>query len=404
MLSRRTAWSVAIVATLTMTVSYIDRITLSVLAPTVTKVLDISDEAYGWLGSAFAAAYLFGTPLAGWWLDRAGVRRGLVASVLAWSAVAALHALVPNFGALLVLRLALGITEGPGFPGAAQTVQRILPERDRERGFGVLFTGSSLGSMIAPPLASALFVLAGWRVAFFATTAAGLLWIPAWLYVTRHRAVRDQLAPVEAPRTRTPLADFLATVRHPLLLRALCGVFAAAPIFSFAQTWGAKYLVRAFDMKQGQVGHYLWLPPLLFDAIAILFGDLASRQRRAAGAPPRMLFAIGIVFAVALAYLPFATTPWAAMVSMGISMAGGGVMYTLITADLLGRMPPTKVSFAGGIMAGAQSLALIIANPLIGRAVDHLHNYNAVAFGLSLWALPGALAWLAWRPPLRFEA
>src|SRR5678816_4665724 len=114
MVSRRMAWQVALVATFTMTVSYVDRQTLAVLAPSVTKALGISDQAYGWLGSAFSMAYLIGTPFAGWWIDRAGARRGLVASVFAWSAVAALHALVPGFAMLFVLRLALGITEGPG--------------------------------------------------------------------------------------------------------------------------------------------------------------------------------------------------------------------------------------------------------------------------------------------------
>src|SRR4029079_5046655 len=102
-MSRRTAWLGAIVGTLTMTVSYADRLTLSVLAPSVTKALHISDETYGWLGAAFAMADLIGTQLAGWWIDRAGARRGLVASVLAWSAVAALHAIVPGFGVLFVL-------------------------------------------------------------------------------------------------------------------------------------------------------------------------------------------------------------------------------------------------------------------------------------------------------------
>jgi MFS transporter, ACS family, aldohexuronate transporter len=404
-LTRRMAWMVAIVATLTMTVSYIDRITLAVLAPTVTKVLDISDEAYGWLGAAFSAAYLFGTPFAGWWIDRAGARRGLVASVLAWSAVAALHAVVPGFGVLLVLRLALGITEGPGFPGAAQTVQRILPERERERGFGVLFTGSSFGAMVAPPLASALFVLAGWRVAFLITTAAGLIWIPLWLFVTRSPAVRERLdVAVVVAAPAEPRPSFREMVTHPITIRALCGVFAAAPVFGFAQIWGAKYLVRTFALQQGEVGHYLWLPPVLFDAGAILFGDLASRQRRPEGAPPRMLFAIGIALAAVLATVPLAETPWQSMALMGIAMAGGGVMYTLITSDLLARMPPGSVSFAGGILAGSQSLALIIANPLIGRAVDHLHSYDAVAIGLAVWAMPGSLIWLLWRPPVRFEA
>jgi len=398
------AWLVAIVATLTMTVSYVDRMTLSVLAPSVTKALDISEEAYGWLGSAFSMAYLLGTPFAGWWIDRAGARRGLVASVFAWSAVAALHALVPSFGVLFVLRLALGITEGPGFPGASQTVQRILPARDRERGFGVLFTGSSFGAMLVPLLATLVFRHAGWRVAFLVTSAAGLIWIPLWVAVTRSPAVRAQLDIATPATPAEPRPAFRELVSHPIVIRALLGVFAAAPIFSFPQTWGAKYLVRTFRLDQGDVGHYLWLPPLVFDVGAILIGDRASRQRRGEGVPPRGLFALGAVLAASLVLLPLAETPWQSMIIMGIAMAGGGGMYTLVTSDLLARMPPGSVSFAGGILAGAQSLALIIANPLIGRAVDRLGNYDAVALGLAAWVIPGSLAWLCWRPPIRFAA
>ena len=41
------AWMVALVATFTMTVSYVDRNALGVLAPAVTEALGISNEAYG---------------------------------------------------------------------------------------------------------------------------------------------------------------------------------------------------------------------------------------------------------------------------------------------------------------------------------------------------------------------
>jgi ACS family hexuronate transporter-like MFS transporter len=401
-LTRRTAWLVALVATFTMTVSYADRQTLSVLAPSVTKDLGISNEAYGWLGSAFSFAYLFGTPLGGWWIARAGARRGMISSVLAWSAVAALHAIVPGFGVLFILRLALGLTEGPGFPGAAQTVQRILPAQDRERGFGILFTGSSFGAMLIPPLASLIFRHAGWHVAFLLSAVVGLIWIPLWIAVTRSPAVRDRLDAV-APTTDEPRPAFGELVRHPIILRALCGVFAAAPIFSFAQIWGAKYLVSTFKLTQGEVGSYLWLPPVMFDIGAIFFGDRASRQRRPEGVPARALYAIGLALAVLLATLPLAETPWQSMFIMGIAMAGGSALYTLVTADLLGRMPGGSVSLAGGIMAGAQSLALIIYNPIIGRVIDHVGNYDAVGVGLAVWVIPGSLIWLLWRPPLRFE-
>jgi ACS family hexuronate transporter-like MFS transporter len=403
MLSRRTAWLVAIAATLTMTVSYVDRQALSVLSVAVMESLHISKQDYGLLGSAFSFAYLFGTPLAGWWIDRAGARRGLLVSVLAWSAVAALHAVVPGFGVLFVLRLALGITEGPGFPGAAQTIQRILPPADRERGFGVLFTGSSFGAMIVPPFASWVYREAGWQVAFLVTTAAaGVLWLPLWYAVTRPQAVRARLDTAAAGAPAEPRPRFDDLIRHPLVLRALAAIFCAAPVFAFPTFWGASFLNTAFHVTQGDVGHYLWLPPLVFDVAAIAFGHLAARQRRPEGVPARGLVATGVALCATLALLPLTTTPWQATVGMSIGMAGSAVVYTLVTADLLARMPLGIASFAAGILAGSQSLALIIVSPLIGRLVDQLHSYDVPTVALGLWAVPGGVVWLAWRPALRY--
>jgi predicted MFS family arabinose efflux permease len=172
-------------------------------------------------------------------------------------------------------------------------------------------------------------------------------------------------------------------------------------VVAFVYTWGAKYLVKTFGLAQGDVGVYLILPPAMFDVAAVLFGDLAARQRRGEGVPPRGLFAIGVVAAASLAVLPFAGTPWQSMVVVGISMAGGGVMYTLVTADMLVRMPPGSASFAAGVIACAQSLALVICNPLIGRSVDAYGSYDVAAICLGLWAIPGGVVWLLWRPALR---
>jgi ACS family hexuronate transporter-like MFS transporter len=404
-LSRRAAWGVVLVATLTMAVSYIDRTALAVLAPTVTRVMGISESAYGWLAAAFSMAYLLGTPLSGWWIDRIGARRGLVYSVLVWSAVAALHALAPGFGVLFALRIALGLAEGPSFPGAAQTVVRVLPPGERSRGFGVLFTGSSVGAMVAPPLASYLFKIAGWRVAFLGTAAIGLLWIPIWIAMTWRRpaiaARLDTSGPVTEPGPRPPLRKL---IRHPIMVRALLAIFAVAPVTGFVVVWGSKFLVRRFGLGQADVGSYLWVPPVCADAASVLFGDLAARQRRAPGAPPRALFVVAAVLAAAVAVLPLVETPWRAIAILGVAMAGVLAAYALVTSDMLGRMPAASASTAAGIIAGAQSLALIISGPLIGRALDHYGSYDVIAFSLGAWVAPGAFIWWAWRPAARFES
>ena len=57
-ISRKHAWALTIVATLTMAVSYIDRQALAALAPTVTKAFDIYETQDRCLMRAFSMAYL----------------------------------------------------------------------------------------------------------------------------------------------------------------------------------------------------------------------------------------------------------------------------------------------------------------------------------------------------------
>ena len=109
------------------------------------------------------------------------------------------------------------------------------------------------------------------------------------------------------------------------------------------------------------------------------------------------------MLATVIALLPFAETPWRATLVLGVAMAGVLAAYTVVTADMLGRMPAPSASTAAGIIAGAQSLSLIISGPLIGRALDHYGTYDVVAFCLGAWVAPGAMIWWVWRPATRFE-
>jgi len=392
-ITRRTAWIAVGCVTLTMMISYVDRTTLAVLGPKVSLALDIDDTAFGWLIAAFSMAYIVGTPIGGWLIDKVGARRGLVVSLALWSTVSALHAIAPTFAILFGLRFLLGLAEGPAFPGSAQTVQRMLDKGEQSRGFGVLFTGSSLGAILAPIVATALYNVSGesWRVAFLGTPLFGLLWIPLWIRATRSPAARAALdAPAGAGDTHPPVAAFL---RDPVVVRALIGIFAAAPLMGFVQNWGAKYLNLTFGVDQGAVGKYLWLPGLAFDVGAVVFGDLAARRPGSI----RVLYAVSTAFAATITLLPFAHTPWVSIYIASSCLVGAAGLYTLATADMLSRMPGGIVSFAGGVIACAQSLAFIIVSPIIGATVDATNSYDTAAIALGAWVIPGSLAWILWR-------
>lgn len=394
------AWLVVLVATSTMTVSYVDRQALAVLAPTITHDLELSETAYGWVGSAFSVAYLVGAPLAGLLVDRIGARRALPAAVLVWSAVAGAHALVVGFASLVALRIALGTAEAPSFPSAAQTVARVLPPEQREAGFGVLFTGSSIGAAIAAALLPWLEARYGWRAALLVSAAVGLSWLPVWWAATAHPAVRAALT-APRPDDGGGLGPLWAIARHPAVVRAVLAVLASAPINGFGLVWGAKVLVARHALVQADVGRYLWLPPLLFDAGAVGFGVLAALRTRRTGsdAPHRALFAVAGLLLACIGTLGVFGAPSETTWVIGVALAGGGAVYTLCTADMLGRVPPSQIAAAGSITAAAQSIALIIAFPVVGRVLDATHgDYLRVGIGLAAWSVPGVVLWLLWDP------
>src|SRR6266850_4077398 len=96
-LSAAHRWGLVAISVLVMALSFLDRQALAALAPTVCRDLGLSNEQYGWAGAAFAAAHAMAAPFAGVFLDRVGVRRGLLAAVVAWSLISAAHGLASGF-------------------------------------------------------------------------------------------------------------------------------------------------------------------------------------------------------------------------------------------------------------------------------------------------------------------
>ena len=398
-------WTLVVVATLTMAVSYFDRQVLAALAPSVKTNLAISNEQYGWLISAFSIAYLVASPLSGSLIDRVGAHRGLLAAVLTWTAIAALHAVVPSFAVLFALRIGLGVAESPSFPGAAQTVQRALPEESRPRGFGLLFTGGSIGAAVAPVAASAVEHSRGWRSAFLVTALAGLLWIPLWWVVTRDGSTRRLLGPSTAHKTspRLALRAVGVALRDAAILRAAALIVAAAPAVGFGLNWSSSLLHDTYGIAQGDMGKYLVLPPLSFDLGSLLFGYLASTSlgRGRNDGPPRALVGLAALIAVTLALAANAGGPWTAVTFTATGMFGSGALFATLTSDMLSRVAPSRVSAASGFAAAAQSLAYLVANPIVGRVRDATGGYGQQIIVLAALTVPGAIVWIAWTPPPR---
>jgi ACS family hexuronate transporter-like MFS transporter len=388
-----------------MSVSYVDRQALASIAPSVTSALALDNTHYGSLLSAFAMAYLVGAPLSGVVVDRLGARRGFAAAVIVWSIVAGAHALVFSFGALFTLRVLLGFAEAPSFPAAVQAIRRALPGARRPLALGLLFTGSSLGAIVAAKLTVRLDAAYGFRAAFAGTALIGTAWLPFWLWVTRgvglDRAAAPQLPADDASTHAHRSTSWTAIATNPAVLRAIVAVAGSAPLTMFVLNWTSKYLVDAWNLPRAGVGSFLVWPPLVFDLGAIGFGALASRRRESdRPTTPTGLLTLAMALGSLLALAPFARSPEVAIALFSLSACGGGGIYVLVTSDMLSRIPIERTSTAGGMTAAAQSIAHVIAGPLIGWTVDRTHSHSTALFALGGIVVPTTITFLLW-PGLR---
>src|SRR4029453_4448312 len=106
---RASRWIPAFSMLLVSLISYIDRSTLALLAPTILKETGLNAEQYGFIISAFSIAYMISNPIWGVILDHMGLRIGMAVAVAWWTVASVAHAFATGFWSFGAARAALGL-------------------------------------------------------------------------------------------------------------------------------------------------------------------------------------------------------------------------------------------------------------------------------------------------------
>src|SRR5688500_18238481 len=155
-------------------INYIDRLTISVLAPVITKELNLSNTEFGGIATWFLFAYTISQALSGKLYDRIGIKKGFTVSIVVWSLAAMAHAFAVGIRSLSAFRFVLGLGEAGNWPGAAKTVSEWFPARQRAFGMAIFNSGAAIGSIIAPPIIVGLTAYFGhWQQTFLVTGILG---------------------------------------------------------------------------------------------------------------------------------------------------------------------------------------------------------------------------------------
>jgi ACS family hexuronate transporter-like MFS transporter len=380
-------WTPALAMMLVSTISYIDRNAIAVLIPTIQKETGLTGREYGWIVAAFSYAYMLGNPLWGILLDRLGVKRGMTLAVAGWSVASALHGLAGGLLSFGILRTGLGFCEGATFPGALRTVMQTLEPERRSRGIALSYSGGSLGAILTPFIVTPIALAYGWRMAFWITGAAGIVWLIWWWALCK----RPDLA-------MTPKMESTGFVWRDRRVAAFVAAYALGALpLGFILYMAGLYLSQVFHLSQRELGTVLWIPPLGWECGYFFWGWWIDRLvKRGIGVEEacRRAFSIGLCLSLPLATATTITSlPWfmaelfLAMFVTGSFIVGGIAYATSVFGN-------GRAGLIAGLGAGSFSALTAITAPIFGGYFDQ-KNYElafwvataspVLGFGLWYW-------------------
>jgi ACS family D-galactonate transporter-like MFS transporter len=381
----RTRWRIVGLLFAIYTINCIDRMSLSVGLPLISKEFSLTPTIQGLILSSFFWTYSGCQIPGGWFVDRFGARRVLSIATIVWGGFQALAAAATSGVMLLLTRIGLGVFEAPFMPGASKLTAAWLPPTERSRGVTLIDSGAPLGSALGGLIISALIVFLGsWRLAFLTMGVLTLVFgVVLWI-VIRNRprehagvgpaelAVIEGTAAIGKPKPR-PMSGRTFTAM-------VLGRIGWAMIFFGFVTWGPNYLAAARGMDIKGLGLSTFAIFLAGTVGEIASGVLADRLQHtfSRDASFKILFGVsGLMSLGCLLYLPYVADPIAAVsvlcVAVLFHLFGG--LYWSIPAMLA---PPERIGLVGGVMNFAGTSSGISVPIIVGLLVEYTGGFDAV--------------------------
>jgi MFS transporter, ACS family, hexuronate transporter len=374
-------------------INYIDRQTLSLLAPFLSDAYHWTHSDYANLLISFRVAYAIGQTVCGRFIDRVGTRRGLSLSVFWYSIVSIATSAVRGFYGFAVIRFLLGAGESANWPGATKAVSEWFPKRERGLATAFFDSGSSIGGAIAPFLILPIYFRWGWRVAFIIPGFLGFLWLLVWRRMYYKPAEHPRIAAQEREMILADIGEQTADtgaakMRWSKLLQIpqTWGVIAAKgltdPVWFFITDWFPLYLVaKGISLKSSLVA--IWIPFIAAD-LGNFFGGWASgyliKKGWSLGAARKALAVFGGIGVMLLIPTIFTMNLAAITTLFAVATfcyAAFSTIANVLPSDLFTGGAVASVSGLSGTGAG---IGTIIAFKLIGYFSDASHTLPGHAF------------------------
>jgi DHA1 family inner membrane transport protein len=332
----------------------------------VAADMQVSVSAAGLLISGYALGVFVGAPILTLATRRMPRKAVLLALMAIFTLGNAACALAPDYGLLMAARILTSLAHGTFFGVGSVVAMSLVAEDKRASAIATMFIGLTVATLLGVPFGAWFGLMLGWRAAFWAVTAIGVVAFAVLVVLVPGHVGRNEQA--------ISLREELAVVGRPQVLLGLAmTVFGFAGVF-VVFTYVQPILTRLTGFSEAAVS-----PVLLVFGVGLSIGNVAG-GRLADRDLGRAL--IGTLAALALVLVALA----AVLSIKGLAVA---FIFLLGTAAFATVAPlQLRVLEAAGTEGRTLASSLNIAAFNLGNALGAWAGGLTIDHGPGLAALP----------------
>ena len=405
-------WIVGLLFLVTV-LNYVDRQTLSVLAPFLRGEFHMSNQDYAFIVSAFLVSYTVMQAVSGIIVDTVGTRWGFVLMFVWWTAATALHRWARGVRSLAAFRFLLGMGEAGNWPCAAKAIAEWFPARERAFAMGVFNAGSGTGALIAPPLIAYTTLHFGWRDTFLVVALGGSIWLLIWLALYRrpeeHKLIRPKELelivndPDHQLAVAGPKIPWLQLLRYREVWGIILARWLTDPVWWFYVFWLPEYLKRERGFTLATIGLLAWVPFLTADIGCVVGGwtsDYCIRHGWSTDKARKLVLAVSALLTIDALFVVQTKSSILAIVLISVATFGVQSWGTLLLAIPADLFPSNVVASVSGLSGMGAGVGGVLFTMLTGYLLDHFSYRPVLALAAALHPV-GFLVLLLAVPSIR---
>ncbi|XP_008547280.1 solute carrier family 17 member 9 [Microplitis demolitor] len=380
---------------------YATRTSVPLLMPVVSKEKQWSKADSGMILSSFFWGYTLTQVASGYISDRMGGQRVMWIAALGWSLTTFFMSdVIEMFSSsihcvliIAIARMLNGAFQGMHFPSVISLTSQHLEEYERASFFGLLTSGSALGTLLTVTLGSYLMKAYHWQIVFQVLGSLGFLWT-IFLYYQSLKVPRKKL--------KMSIDD---SIHSNLPWRQL---WSKSPFWSCVFThacqnncffvllsWMPTYFHDTFpDVQSWKVNMIPWLSLVPCTFIAKVLSERLIKTGYSVTATRKIIETICLTTqSINLLILSRVTTFPSAMICLMLIIGGTGFHNTAIAVNP-SDLAPKHSGSVFGIMNSIGAVPGFLGVYLAGHILHMTHSWAAVFILTSIIDALGCIVYL----------